>query len=244
MSHDRKEILEGILEVYETWAEDQTFACEKGCASCCTQNVTMTAVEGEFLLNYIIEIGKQKWFAEKLQLWNGKEGNIPSVTHNTFAGNCLQGIETETPEHESQEEPCPFLEKNICTIYQARPFGCRCFASRTDCRKTGSAEQSDELVAINTVTMQVIEHLGQKEFWGNIYDVLLALCALPENRDIGQFLTDTDTLSRAQRRVLTAKPVPGFLIMPEEQERVGRFLNLLFNKEIQGKTIENILNNK
>lgn len=244
MKPDKKEILIGILEVYETWVDQQNFACVKGCASCCTQNVTMTAVEGEFLLEHIRDLKMQEWFAESFQLWTGEEATIPSVTHNTFAGNCLQGIETESPEGQLHNKPCPFLTQNTCMVYQARPFGCRCFASLKDCRKTGSAEQSDELIAINTVTMQIIEHLGQKEFWGNMYDVLLALCALPENKDIGQLFIDTGPLSKAQTRLLKAEQVPGFLIMPEEQERVGRFLDVLFNKTIQGKTVEDILNNK
>ena len=92
--------------------------------------------------------------------------------------------------------------------------------------------------------MQVIEHLGQKEFWGNIYDVLLVLCSLGANADIGQFFSDKMKLNGVHTRLLSAEPIPGFLIMPEEREVVSNYLETLFKKEVMGRTIEHILNNK
>ena len=243
----QKNILRTIYEVYEEWQGNTASACQKGCAACCSQNVTMTAVEGEVLLEYIREKGLQEWFVNLLQKWQGRKELQPLITHNGFARNCLQGVESEIGSSQSQDcqQVCLFLGKgDICLVYQARPFGCRCFSSQTDCRASGAAKQSDELLAINTATMQVIEHLGQKEFWGNIYDVLLVLCSLGANADIGQFFSDKMKLNGVHTRLLSAEPIPGFLIMPEEREVVSNYLETLFKKEVMGRTIEHILNNK
>jgi Fe-S-cluster containining protein len=242
---NKKEILQTIFSVYEEWTFNKEFACEKGCAACCTQNVTMTAVEGEFLLQHVREHELDKWFADSL--WNSdvENTNQPILTHNAFARNCLQGIETNTDPPPLQQKPCLFLaEDNSCKVYEARPFGCRCFFSLEDCRTSGTSKQPDELLGINTVTMQIIEHLGQKEFWGNIYDILLALCCLTENKDLAELFQEKNQLDAATTRLLKAEPLPGFLIMPEEQENVGSYLEALFKKKIQGRSLEDILNNK
>jgi Fe-S-cluster containining protein len=242
---NKKEILQAIFGVYEEWTFNKEFACEKCCAACCTQNVTMTAVEGELLLQHVREHKLQKWFTNSLQNCNGENTKQPILTHNTFAKNCLQGIETDMGEPPLQQKPCLFLaEDNSCRIYEARPFGCRCFFSLADCRTSGTAKQPDELLGINTVTMQIIEHLGQKEFWGNIYDILLALCGLTENKDLAELFQEKDQLAAANTRLLKAEPLPGFLIIPEEQEDVSCYLETLFNKKIQGRSLEDILNNK
>lgn len=242
---DKKEILLTIFDVYEEWTNNKEFACEKGCAACCTQNVTMTAVEGELLLRHIREHELEKWLTSRLQNRNGGETREPAMTHNAFARNCLQGVETDMNGPPTQQKACLFLEEvNSCKVYEARPFGCRCFFSLEDCRISGTAKQPEELLGINTVTMQIIEHLGQKEFWGNIYDILLALCGLTENKDLARLFHDKDQFATANTRLLKAEPLPGFLIMPEEQENVGRYLEALFKKKIEGKSLEDILNNK
>lgn len=240
----KKEILQAIFDVYEEWTYNKEFACEKGCAACCTQNVTMTAVEGELLLQHVREHELGKWFADSLQNCNGENTEQPILTHNAFARNCLQGVETDMGGPPLLQKACLFLaEDNSCKVYEARPFGCRCFFSLEDCRSSGTAKQPDELLGINTVTMQIVEHLGQKEFWGNIYDILLALCGLTENTDIAGLFQEKGQLAAANTRLLKAEPLPGFLIMPEEQENVGGYLEALFKKKIEGKSLENILNN-
>jgi len=245
MKPDKKEILQAIFSMYEEWTSNKEFACEKGCAACCTQNVTITAVEGELLLHHVREHKLEKWLADSLQDWNGKKAKKPAMTHNAFARNCLQGVETDMGAPPLQQKVCLFLgEDNSCRVYEARPFGCRCFFSLEDCRTSGTAKQPDELLGINTVTMQIIEHLGQKEFWGNIYDILIALCDLTENTDVAGLFHEKDQLAAAHTRLLKAEPLPGFLTMPEEQKSVGRYLETLFKKKIQGKSLEDILNNK
>jgi len=68
--------------------------------------------------------GEEPWLAAKLQ----EKGNTRRVqiTTNSFAASCLQGDDV-IPESYGNEQPCPFLKDNCCTIYDVRPFSCRCF---------------------------------------------------------------------------------------------------------------------
>ena len=61
---------------------------------------------------------------------------------------------------------------------------------------------------------------------------------------IAELFQEKDQLAAANTRLLKAEPLPGFLIIPEEQEDVSCYLETLFNKKIQGRSLEDILNNK
>lgn len=244
MRPSKKEILLRIYGVYETWSSGYSIACQKGCAACCTQNVTMTATEGEIIIEYVKETNKQHWFVTCLKNRDITQAVKPGASTNAFARNCFGGIDTHHEEASSQRIPCTFLlPDNTCGIYPVRPFGCRCFASLGNCSTHGEASQPEDFIAINTVTMQVIEHLGQKEFWGNIYDVLLSLCELHENNDISALFHNHEIMRQAKTRLLMAEPIPGFIVMPSEQAAVEKYLNTLFQEKIGVNSLEEILNN-
>ena len=174
MSKPKKEILEKIYEQYGLWIAEEKFSCHKGCALCCTQNVMITAIEGDRIYEYIRGKNREKWVAEKLKSTNG--ASRPAITTNGYARICLSKSEVaETDEQRADNYPCPFLDDECCTIYPVRPFSCRSFASYSTCKINGAAELTDKLVLVNTITLQIIEHLGQKEYWGNMIDVLLQL---------------------------------------------------------------------
>ena len=52
MDH-KKELLHTVYEVYSSWVDRFPLECQKGCASCCTQSVTMTSLEGGEILAFI-----------------------------------------------------------------------------------------------------------------------------------------------------------------------------------------------
>ncbi len=83
------------------------------------------------------------------------------------------------PQSYGNEERCPFLEDGCCSIYDVRPFSCRCFISETVCKPGVPAVIGETYLSASSAVMQIIEHLGQGEYLGNLFDVLLALCDLP-----------------------------------------------------------------
>ena len=236
----KRQILFTIYDIFHQWNKDLKQVCEKGCSGCCTQNVTITAVEGEAILRFIL--------AEDLVLWLAKRLNAPrthqasKMTTNDFAAACLAGKDVD---HETLHGStvCPFLEKNLCSIYPVRPFSCRLFISQKTCSAMHPALVSDFYLEAATAVTQIIEHLGQNEYWGNMLDVLPALLDISEFKDIAEHLGTTQII-QARLHTLTAKPLPGFLISEEHQNVVSPLLQSIFNAEIEGKRVEDILNGK
>jgi len=79
--------------------------------------------------------------------------------------------------------------------------------------------------------MQIIEHLGQFDCWGNMTDVLA--------------VTVGDARAEMLRgRLLLARPLPGFAIPEEHADSVSSLLEMIFSARIGTKTIEQILNGR
>ncbi|HIP82205.1 MAG TPA: hypothetical protein EYH19_01290 [Desulfocapsa sulfexigens] len=235
----KEEILLRIYDVFEKWVGED-LACKKGCATCCTQNVVITAVEGELIHRFIDEHEKREWLAAKLQ--KKAKTRRPELTTNGFAANCLEGKDVE-PDSYGSGEPCPFLEQDCCSIYEVRPFSCRCFASTEICSPGVPALISETYLSASTSVMQIIEHLGQGEFLGNMLDVLLALCGVSENKKYFDLLPASMS-DQGLANVVKALPLPGFLLLEEEMEIVAPLLESIFVTKVGDRTIEDILNNK
>jgi len=236
----KEEILKTIYDIFTAWSKDFDVACHRGCSICCTQNVTMTAVEGELILRHIRKKKQEHRFAEKLQ--SATPENRPKITTNDFAQACIQK-KTSDFEIPVSHKKCIFLKNNLCTIYPVRPFACRMMLSRHQCVEGDAASLSDDYLAAATAIMQIIEHLGQKEYWGNMLDILPALCDISEHHTIASYLNKALML-KARMRTLTAKPLPGFLFTKDEEQTVTPLLQSIFNATVAGRRIEDILNGR
>jgi len=237
----KEAVYKAIVEKFAEWASTYSHVCRKGCSACCTQNVTITALEGENILAYIRENGKEAWLAEKL--CQTPPSSRPRMTTNEFAHICLSGREAD-PGESSVLTPCPFLEEGVCGIYPARPFSCRCFISEIRCSASQPAHVQECYLSASTVMMQLIEHLGQKEYWGNMQDVLLALCDISINHEVAEKLDDSTRIMQARLRTHSARPLPGFLLSEEDERIIEPLLADIFAIQIDGKSIKDILNGK
>lgn len=236
----KKKILQTVCGLFEEWGATLDAACQKGCSSCCTQNVTITAIEGVEILRYIIDQNMTQWLVSKLT--SPRSHNPPKTTTNEFAAACLEGKDID-PGNQQNFSTCPFLEENICRIYPIRPFSCRLFLSTKTCSPGQPALVPDYYFEAATAVNQLLEHLGQKEYWGNMLDVLPALLDISEFNEIGDKIDKT--ISRQARlQTLTAIPLPGFLLSEEYAPQVSPLLESIFSAEIDGKSIEDILNGK
>ncbi len=235
----KEEVLQGIYKEFEQWIDEKS-VCEKGCSACCTQNVLITAVEGELIHRYVRDNAREEWLAAKMQE-KGKTKRV-QVTTNSFAASCLQGDDV-VPESYGNEDACPFLKDNCCTIYEVRPFSCRCFISEIICKVGVPAEIGSTYLSASSAVMQIIEHLGQGEYLGNLFDVLLALSDLPENRKLFRMLP-ASLSNQGRANVSKAIPLPGFLLIEEEMEKVQPLLEAIFNHMVGDRSIEDILNNR
>ncbi len=199
----KKVVLAAVCDVYSRWVEGLSLACRKGCAACCTRSVFMTDLEGEVILDWIRRTGREKWLQAKLGAAGPATGG-PGMTTNQFAEACLLHREIDEEAEGSWDfRPCVFLEKNVCSIYGVRPFGCRSFGSLIQCAGDRAAEMTPIHLTVNTVFTQIIEHLSSDGgCWSNMADIL-------------QNLATGDALE-AELHLPAARPIPGFLLEPYE----------------------------
>ncbi len=87
---DRLVVLEKILDIYDGFMAQQDIACAKGCATCCTRNVTMTTLEGYKLMEYMISKGNDERLMEKIKAESMPGGSGDTLDRRAFCphGNC------------------------------------------------------------------------------------------------------------------------------------------------------------
>jgi hypothetical protein len=155
-------------------------ACQKFCAHCCTAKVTLTTLEGYWIIDGLIA-GQHAGILETLQTAPGGRHLQPKMTFNQLADLCADGIEPPEEEAAATGQQCRFLTENQCPFYELRPLGCRCLVSRQNCGQTGVAEVDDFVLSVNTVFMQTIEHVDRHGCTGNLMDILKVM-VVAENR--------------------------------------------------------------
>ena len=230
--NDKNIIISTVYREYDVWSENKVYVCQKGCASCCTSSVTMTNLEGGLIYDYLVS--NKKGYLLDIINKNVHPSAVPQYTTNEFAQCCIEEKEVEENEFWDMS-PCPFLEKNICTIYPVRPFGCRSFVSTQQCDRENPAEISPSTITINSMIMQVLEHIDQGNPWGNMVSVLKGIIessGLSENQQ---------QLETHNQHLLISQANPGFLIPPEDRQVAEGFLHAFFAVKIGDKTLGQIV---
>ncbi len=213
MEH-KKQLLHAVYSEYSAWVSRFPLVCQKGCAACCTQSVTMSSLEGELILDFVSAQGREKWLLDKLaRTIPGKSRSI--ITTNQFAEACLKHQAVDSDALGCWDfTPCVFLEDAACSIYEARPFDCRSFGSLVRCTAGRAAEMAPVHLTVNTVFTQIVEHLSSDNgCWSTMIDILHSLAY------------KGDMIKKPH--VLKARPVPGFLLEPREMKVVRQLLRKL-----------------
>jgi Fe-S-cluster containining protein len=172
--------LDRIYDVYDRYCDTLDVACKKYCTHCCTSNVTLTTLEGYKIVDQLIAAGSLG-IIDGLKHMAATTRYQPQISINRLAE--LYAAEAKVPEEEmaAEWEECSLLEKDLCAIYDLRPFGCRCFVSRKNCAEMGYADIDEFTASVNTVFLQTIEHLDADGCSGNLID-LLQVMASDDNR--------------------------------------------------------------
>ncbi len=219
-----------IYDLFDRWAARQGSACRKGCAVCCTQGVTVTQTEGERILVYLDNTRETSGLSALLSI--EPLPPTPACTTNEFARACLNGQDID-PGTSHFTGSCPFLQNNLCTIYPVRPFSCRCFISTTSCRPGWEATLPPAYLCASTAVAQLLEHLDQGRYWGNLLPMLHHL----SSAGVAQF-------NAAEPLLRIARPLPGFLLSDEDYRHVEPLLSTIFTGTIDGISLYDILNGK
>ena len=218
----RLRLLEGLYAIHDRFtAEIGALACGLRCASCCTRNVTMTSLEGRYLIAGLSAEARGRLFTTVRQQANQPRFQ-PMITTNTLARYCIEGREPPDENQPGDNMHCPLLAEKACLFYPRRPFGCRCFVSRRRCGDQGHADIEDWVLTANTVFMQTIEQLDCPGCFGNFSDVLVALEA---------WGTDADKIPPPgvceAAGLLANQPTPALMIPPGHMEKLRPLLSAI-----------------
>lgn len=212
--------LDQIYQIYDNFVCGLDLACTKHCAHCCTTGVTLTTVEGYKIVKKL-EAEKNTQWIEKIEQASKQPHLQLKITTNQLANMCAEGIEPPVEEN-SGWDTCPFLTGDLCPLYTARPFGCRCLVSRHDCGKEGYAEIDDFVLSVNTLFLQTIEHMDTGGCTGNLLD-MLGVMALKENRQ----LYVEGKLNCRHPGLIRNHPLKVLMIPPEHRTRMEPILKSL-----------------
>jgi Fe-S-cluster containining protein len=212
--------LDQIYQIYDNFVSGLDLACRKHCAHCCTTGVTLTTVEGYKIAKKLESKGDTQWI-EKIEQASKQPHFQLKITTNQLANMCAEGIEPPVEENTGWHV-CPFLTDDLCPIYAARPFGCRCLVSRHDCGQEGYAKIDDFVLSVNTLFLQTIEHMDAGGCTGNLLDMLRVM-ALKENR---RAYAD-GKLKCLSAGLIENQPLKFLMIPPEHRTKMEPILNSL-----------------
>lgn len=177
-------LLEKLYGIHAGQCARFGLACTRRCASCCTQNVTLTTLEGLMLWRHLDSGPDSDW---RMHLTGAAvpDRYQPRMTLNELADRCARDLDVPEEAPGSRSGTCPFLSRapdaDLCAVYQVRPFGCRAMVSQSICRSGDAARMPEFILTLNTVLLQYIEGLDVPGLSGNLIDVLNFLDA-PQNR--------------------------------------------------------------
>ncbi len=215
--NEKLAVLEKAYSIYESFLKPYTFSCRKCCDHCCTCNVTMTTLEGCYLINGL----RKENLTDRLNRLRGvpEKRFRPKYTFNRMAEIYAEGKEVIEEQCDPLWGKCPFLENRVCLIYPYRPFGCRCMVSTNCCTDKGFAEMPPLILTANHVFMQFVEHLDTNGYSGNLTDIL---GWMEDESRIKEYLDNGK--NRSPRHLLANIPITVLMVPPEHREKIEKLM--------------------
>ncbi len=214
------EALEGIYREHDRFVAQAELYCQKGCATCCTRNVTLTTLEAYRILS-AAGPDLRKRCLSRIRSSADKKRLIPSVTANGFADLCMAEKEVPDDENDPAWGPCPVLDNEMCPLYAVRPMACRSLVSREDCGKNGFADMDDYVLTVNSVFAQYIEHIDAGGFTGNFTDMMLFMA--------GEGNAEAYRSGNLEQKppLIRNHPMQILMVPPEHRQRIGKIIERL-----------------
>jgi Fe-S-cluster containining protein len=170
------------LEVQQAIEAGRTISCRKGCAACCRMLVPLSAPEAFVLREYVeqLPIDRRTHLYNRLSETKDRmkrEGLWERLTDVAQASSPVPDEELDpiNQAYYTLRIPCPYLENELCSIYEARPAACR------ELLMTSPAELCQDLarnpVVPLPVSMRVSSIMGL--VWGTLTSTPPRLIPLP-----------------------------------------------------------------
>ena len=120
------------LEIQQATEAGQTVSCRIGCAACCRMLVPLSAPEAFALRDYVGQLPEDRRFPLLSRISDTKDRLNREGLWNQL--NDVAEASRPVPDEELDpinrsyyglRIPCPYLENELCSIYEARPAACR-----------------------------------------------------------------------------------------------------------------------
>ena len=211
------------LEVQQALAAGQTISCRIGCAACCRMLVPLSAPEAFALREYIEQLPTDR----QTLLLNRLSDTKDRLKREGLWDRLSDVAEASTPVPDEELDPinrsyyslripCPYLEDEMCSIYESRPSACR------ELLVTSPAELCQDLVQNPVrplpVSMRISSILGL--VWGTMTSSPPRLIPLPM------------ALEWAERHEEESRRTwPGSSLLDQVLDNMWRFLSQAFQKK-------------
>ena len=120
------------LEEQQSRRMGRSTSCRMGCAACCRMLVPLSPPEAFSLLHYVEQLPAQRRIAleQKLEVSKGVLADHGLLDRLQAVADAVAPMSDEQLEpinraYYALRHPCPFLEEEMCSIYEARPAACR-----------------------------------------------------------------------------------------------------------------------
>lgn len=210
------------LEVQQAVEAGRTISCRKGCAACCRMLVPLSAPEAFALSEYVEQLPLDR----RTLLLNHLSDTKDRLKHEGLWERLNDVAETSKPVSDEELDPinqsyyalripCPYLENELCSIYEARPAACR------ELLVTSPAELCQDLVhnpiVPLRVSMRISSILGL--VWGSLTSTPPRLIPLPMALEWAE-----------QHEEEARRTWPGSSLLDQVLDKMWRFLSQEFQK--------------
>ncbi len=210
------------LEMHRAIEAGQTISCRIGCAACCRMLVPLSAPEAFALREYVGQLPTDR----RALLLNRLSDTKNRLTRTGLWDRLhdLAGASSPVPDEEldpvnrsyyALRIPCPYLENETCSIYEARPAACR------ELLVTSPAELCQDMVQNAVTPLPVSMRIGSilGLVWGTLTSSPPRLIPLPM------------AVEWAERHEEESRQTwPGPSLLDQVLDNMWRFLSQAFQK--------------
>lgn len=212
---EKKSVITQLYAIYDAYISTKKLACQRRCAGCCTINVTMTSIEGHLLFSQL-KSERQDSVFDKLAVAAETTRFQPTKSPNGMVAEIMDNHDTPPDEPNNPEwGVCPLLVDAQCSAYDNRPFECRSFVSTSNCLESKAADMPEEIIAVNNIFKQYIEHTDADGYTANLTDMLLYL----------------DT--QRKRHLVRNQPIPALMADPHFKNELEPLIDQIQNIRIK-----------
>jgi Fe-S-cluster containining protein len=170
------------LEEHHSRQAGRAISCRMGCAACCRMLVPLSPPEAFSLAEYIEQLPNERRSAIERKLDSTKaelarHGLLPRLQAVADSAQAIPDEELEpiNRAYYALRHPCPFLENEMCSIYEARPAACR------ELLVTSPAELCDNLAENPVEPIPVSVRIGTVLglLWASVSESAPRLIPLP-----------------------------------------------------------------